>query len=231
MKKLFAILTVLVMLCCSAAFAEATDVLGDWYLVELQGEGLSINPASMGMEITMTLNEDNTMTMVSAMGGEDAETQTGTWALTENGITMTQEDETTELTLVDGQLTMNMEGNGLVFAREPAEAEPLPAPVAAESEDAFFGTWKMSAINMMGMMLPVDALGGDESFLTVEAGKATITSGEETYEYATTFADGALTLTLEDETQVAQLNDDGSLSIVAAEMEELSIITYFEKAE
>ena len=77
--------------------------------------------------------------------------------------------------------------------------------MAAESEDAFLGSWKLTQVDMDGILLPVDMLAtmGMEisASLTVEASKASIVLtffGTElpVIEGATAFSDGALAMTV-----------------------------------
>ena len=235
MKKLFALMTVLVMLLCSAAIAETAEITGEWYMTEMNMEGMSINPATMGMDIMMVLNEDGTATLTSVTGEDEPQVQEAAWKQEESGIVLTIEEETTTLTLEDGSLKMALdENNYYLFAREKAEAAPLPTPVAAENEEAFFGTWTMSQIEMGGIMLPASMMGMDAAVMTVEAGKVVVTSGEENTEYTSAFADGALTITenIENaEPMSLVLNDDGSLAMPVAFGEEVMMTVYFTKAE
>lgn len=236
MKKLFAMLTVLVMLLSAAAFAETVDLTGQWYLVEAMMGEMSINPAAMQMEMTLTLNEDGTVVASQAQGEEEPEVTDGTWELTDEGVVLTMGETSSVLAIgVDGRLAMDMDGEGyFFFGREPAEAEPLPQAVAAESEEAFLGVWNTSIIEMMGMTFPADE--SSVTTLTVEPGKLSITTANDdgAEEYTTEFADGVLILTPTDgesDTMTLQLNDDGSVAIPVMLGEEVFMTMYYEKAE
>ena len=234
MKKLLAILTMLAVLLTAVAFAEAADVIGEWYLVDMVMGETSINPAAMGMNMTLVLNEDGTMTATNSYGDTEPETAEGTWELSDGNLVIALDDTPDTVLIQDGQLKMEMGEEGyFVFGREPVTAPELPVAVPAENEDAFLGTWKMSQINMGGMVMPAAAMGA-ETIMTVEAGKAVIGSEDSNDEYATAFADGVLTLTSAEEgsdPMTVELNNDGSISISVSMGEELSMVMYFEKAE
>ena len=64
MKKLFCVMLALVMACAMLAVTaeDAADYLGDWYLVEMKMGDTGMNPSDLGMNMTMTVNEDGTVT-------------------------------------------------------------------------------------------------------------------------------------------------------------------------
>ena len=49
-------------------------------------EGMSINPATMGMDIMMVLNEDGTATLTSVTGEDEPQVQEAAWKQEESGI-------------------------------------------------------------------------------------------------------------------------------------------------
>ena len=231
MKKLLSVLVVLTMVLCASALAE--DLSGTWYLTEgIMGE-LSINAASMGMDITIELNADGSAVITSNYEGAESEVQTGTWALSENGVTITSEGEPIELSLEDGKLCLRMdEESAMVFGRERVEAVALPAALAAESEEVFLGSWKATDVSMMGIVVPAEAAGMGMS-MVVEPGKVTVDTGDGEPEVMdTAFADGAMTLTKDGELNGRLvLNDDGSISIEMDLGEDSVMAIYFAKAE
>ena len=84
MKKLVSLIIALAMLCLMVpAMAEETLPTGEWYLISVSAEGTQVDPAVFGMEMTLTLNEDGTCTMVSE------ETEEGTWTFEGNTLTIT----------------------------------------------------------------------------------------------------------------------------------------------
>lgn len=236
MKKLLAVALALALL-CAVALAETAEVVGEWYLIEARFGDTVLPTAALGMEMTLTFNEDGTGAMLSPTEEGDRSAELA-WKLVDEGIEMTVQtldeegnakEETAVVTLEDGQLLMNEEGGSLVFSRDAAEAPALPAPVAAESEEAFLGVWNMSTVNMNGIPLPA-ATFGMEGTLTVEAGKAVMGDDEEADEYATEFVDGILKLSREEETLNLELYDDGSVGITQQLDEETTMAILFVKA-
>lgn len=244
MKKLVSLLIVLCMaLAMIPAMADET-LAGDWYLVELLFGEESMNPAMLGMNMVMTLDEDGTGIMVSVSEDEDEpDTEPVTWKATETGLRMTitddDETETMEFVLEDGLLKSEMEGLGMVFSREAPEDVVLPEAIVAESEDEFVGEWMINSMVIDGTMIPA-SLFGLEITVIIEPGMATIISTEEDDEdetLLTTFEDGVLFGVEpdeddidEDDVTVFELNDNGWLSItqVLDEEEDSAMIMYFE---
>ena len=58
-KKITALLLTLMMLGALVS-AQAADFTGTWYLVSIDSNGVTINPADMGMEMSLNLNADGT---------------------------------------------------------------------------------------------------------------------------------------------------------------------------
>ena len=247
MKKLVSLLLAMMVACMMVpAMAEVTaeTVTGEWFVTEMLAGEMSINPADMGMEISLVLNEDGTMVMTMA-----GESQNGTWALADGKVQLTagegDEASTVEMTVEeDGTLKGGDEGQVLVFSREKPEGLVIPTPVDAESEDAFLGTWNVYMIGMDGQVMPLSMMtaAGFEigGTMTIEAGKATMSLNliVEIPEITgtTAFADGKLSLTVEGvETPfVIQATDTGALytEFVSPDAENPTVMPlYFEKAE
>lgn len=231
MKKLLSVLLVLAMLLGACALAETVDLTGEWYLTELAMGDTSVDPSALGMNITITLNGDGTAVLVSTYGDEE-ETQEGTWAQTEAGVEVVTGENPTALLLEDGKLKLDMgEEGAMIFGREKTEAPALPAAVAAESEDAFLGTWKITSVSMMGLVVPAEVAEINVT-MTVEAGKVTLLSGEEPQEIPTTFADGVLTASEPDMGEIKlSLCEDGTVSLEVSMGEAGQMIMYFTRAE
>lgn len=215
MKKLFSLLVALCMMLACCASAEAVDLTGVWY-ADL-----------MGMTMTLTLNADNTYTM-DVMG----ETDDGTWAQTETGVTMDNEMPMT-YNAEANTLVMDMQGMELVFGREAA-----PAFVAAEARtdaavEEFAGNWLADKVGFMGMTVSTTdigvglALAIDGTTVTMYMMEAEQTFADaEKVALTAEFADGALTITLPAETEeevpqtfVLKLLADGTLSCETSMMD------------
>ncbi len=222
MKKLLAIVLALCVGCMLLpAVAEEADFLGDWYLIKyIMGEQ-EIDPSMMGMSITMTFQEGGTGTAVTVQGGAETSNEFA-WELRDGQLFMTSEGEEAPVALEDGLMKIGFEGGGMVLSREAPAAAVAAEPVAAESEEAFFGTWSAAKVNMEGSVISLDmvaAMGLNlGATLTIEAGKVTVSfaflSDEAiVYEGESSFADGVLQMAMPEgqEAVVIQLLDSGEL--------------------
>ena len=201
MKKILSVILVLAMCCVLIpASAEDAPLAGTWYLTKgLNGEQelCVVNPEA----ITVTLNEDGTALLTVAAYNVSREC---TW--TSDGSVLTLE------TGVEGEepVTMTVEGDALVFSlgtstaylsRTPAEPFTLPGAAAAESAEAFDGTWIPYAQVAMGLYYPMSEAEIAAATVPVIA-NGTITvhySGDDgqlipANVYEGTFADGVLTV-------------------------------------
>ena len=233
MKKILAAALALA-LCLAAlaapALAEAADVTGDWYLTEMTAQGMTINPGDMGMYMAMNLAEDGTATVANNFSGAD-DTQTGTWTMEGDTISVTIQDDVEEFVLADGKLTAGQEGMSMLLSREmPAT---VPQAVAAESEEPFLGAWKLDSVLLNGMLIPAENYGVATHFV-IEPGKVTETSGEgeeaKVTEYTSEFGNGVLQLKAEDEDvklPVLFLNTNGGIMFILDVEEGVSMTMYF----
>lgn len=97
----------------------------------------SLDPAALGMEATIILNEDGTCAL-TMMGMEE----TGTWIAVDNGVSMTDAaGDTDTLLYIDGALTMTEEGITLAFT--PAVEESYAVVLANQTIADFNGNWKL----------------------------------------------------------------------------------------
>lgn len=223
MKKFLAILLVLCMGCMLLpAMAEGTDFLGDWYLIKYIMDGQEIDPSMLGMSLTMTFKEGGIGVATTVQGGEETPNDF-TWELRDGALIMISEGEEATIAFEDGLMNVSVSGGGMIFSREaPASVAPAE-PVAAESEEAFLGSWTAVKANMEGTIIPLDILVSTTGLnvgaeLTIEAGKVTVSflflSDEPVvYEGASTFADGVLQMAMPEgqEPVVIQLLDSGEL--------------------
>ena len=231
MKKIFALLLTLAMLVGAVALAEAADLTGTWYLNELNLDGVALSPASMGLEMTIVLNEDGTTTATYEGEGE-SETGEGTWSVDGDVITITIEDDPYDFTLVDGNLVSDDEDMGMTFGREKVEGEtyePAPAKEDAALED-YAGDWTATKLGFGAMFLDPSLVFGEDSDITAAIEGSTVTLNgylffDETIE--TEFADGALVYTYPEDSIMysgssitIQVLEDDSLSVLLASEDE-----------
>ena len=219
MKKILAILiaAVLALSTCGVALAEeaADSPVGVWYLQSMeQQEGMQMDAtvlSSMGMTLTLTLNEDGTAVM--NMSGTEQE---GTW--TEDGTLNFGETPLT-FSVEDGQLQFEQNGSKAVFGPEPAETktyEITPAVTDPALED-FNGNYKAVIYYAMGMQLPMNVLGVDFS-LDIQDGKVAFT--ETDYDRENGYA---VSGTVEKEF-TAEVAEDGTLFVDFAGEEVLTAL-------
>ena len=236
-KTVSLILAVCMMALVVAAVAEMDFAGTTWYLTSAEQNGTTINPAEYGMSISMTLNADGTSSMVAY--GEEV---SGSWSLSDGILTVTDDTGTpAEFTLGDdGALILEMDGGKMFFTQDAPEApaaDDSAGYLTAESEEAFFGSYRPVSASMLGIDIPLEQLFGDVAVLTVEAGKVITTIGEGenalTSEEATVFEDGMLKVVGEDGESVSatvQLAEDGSIVLVM-EQDGMSLTISTEKVE
>ena len=197
MKKLISLFLALI-LCCALIPAGAEDVslTGTWYMAGATAEGTEIQVVDPEA-ITLTINEDGTFLLTASSYGASQE---GTWTVADSVLSLKAQDQTTDLQISGDSLEINMGTTVVSLSRTPAEAAPFPAPVVAESADAFNGIWIPCAQVTSGMYakMPEEAI-AQYGKISIDDGKVSVLydSGSGEYvtaiTYETAFADGILT--------------------------------------
>ena len=202
MKKLIPLILILCMACMLVPAVAEDDITGDWYLTQMEMNGARVDIAGTGMVMVFSFNADGTVHESMEMMGEKQEMD-GTWTMDGNTVNLTANGQSQTLTYTDGVLTIESDGQTGILTREAPAAVEKPGVVAAESEEAFFGTWKLVAADMMGIYMTIDQIPGYDGTITIEAGKlvSEMAMGEgqemQKSEAATEFADGKLTMRFE----------------------------------
>ncbi len=228
MLKKFTALLLAVFMLTALATAQSAEYTGVWYLLSIESEGVTLNPADMGMEMTITLNDDGSG-LVSSTGEEETP---ATWTLEDDVLTVVAEEDPLSLVLnEEGQLVASIEGTTMIFDREPPVAGfEAAAEVAAEDIADFDGTWNITMVNAYGMVVPFAAMaesGLEDATVLIENG--VLTAFEVTSEEAGTLVDGKLMIgsSMGDEyAQSVSLLEDGTLAF-----NYMGIIFYCEKVE
>ena len=232
MKKLISLVLILCMACMLIPAVAEEDVTGTWYLVEVVTQGMTINPADMGMKSMVTLNADGTLKATMEMMGESQE-QDGTWAQDGDTLTINQNDSTNAMTIIDGKLVISDGEQSMIYGREEAVASPKAATVAAESEEAFLGTWSIVALDIMGVHATKDqfaSFGLDDYDVTlvIEPGKVILKSSysgsESTSEMESVFADGKLTVTIPDLAESLKAAAEAGLEISMSDTQSIELV-------
>ena len=209
----------------------AEAFVGVWYLNEMQMEGMSISPASFGVEMTIELKADG-IAVGNSVQGEEVENKEGTWALEGDTVTVTIDDEPMVFTVQEGNLVADSDGMVMVFGTEKVEAE-IFEPAAARTdaaEEEFAGAWTAFKINMDGSYMDA-ALLGEEITATIEGTTVTLNGflfdGDA---FETQYADGALAFSVEDPESAliagikTELLEDGTMALTITASEDLVLI-------
>lgn len=218
MKQLIAVILSLALFCLLIpAVAEEASPAGTWYLKAASKDGADIQVVDPE-GIVVKVNEDGTFAII--VGGV---TRNGTWTREDSSVfTMAlAEDDKTEFTLDGEELVFELTGTIVRMSRTPGEKPEGPAAVAAESADAFEGTWIPFAQLEYGLYAELSEE-GKAGYATVQIGDGKVRSlfsnGEggfsELAAYEASVADGKLTF--EDSAfipfkAVLTLLDDGTL--------------------
>ncbi len=243
MKKFVSLLVVLMMACMLLPAVAEEDLTGDWYLVDVAG----MNPADMGMSITMTLNADGTANMVSIMSGTDL-SQDGTWRIEGDKLIVSTNDGApdTEMTIGDGVLTGDMGGGAIATFSRDASATAETTVFAEVNPDAqpedFNGNWYATHVSMQGMTISVEAAMAMGQFdevpvLSFQDGKIAISGslemlfGEEGFDLTYENGGYGYTVTVGENSMGFYLNmlQDGMMQFTVSMGQD--IIIYFAKAE
>lgn len=222
MKKLIALTLILCMACMLVPAMADESIVGTWYLSEISAQGQSFSPATIGMSMSFDLKEDGTAEGVTSYGSE-SQAATGTWKLEGETISITADNATLSGPFTGESFTLESPDGSMIFTRNAPEAA-APAggnTVAADGEAAFYGTWTLSCVEIMGQSVPVEmfaAFGLDMKITaTIEAGKTTLAmtyNGEgQEKELPSSFRDGKLYLADEDSEIALALTEGGALTL------------------
>lgn len=184
MKKLLLLLLTLVMLFGCTAVAETTtvDYTGVWTLTSLEAAGVTMDMtmlAQMGMDMTMAVNADGTM-FTTTMGV----TEHGTWVVTEQGIAITDDEETIEIAYVNDTLRIEEDGAAMILTRGELAAQ-TEAAVQVDANAADFdyaGSWIITGVEMLGMTMDAETVGVSGDMALYEDGVCVLTMMDESQE-------------------------------------------------
>ena len=215
---------------------EGEPFFGTWELTSLLVEGKECDPAFVGIDMTLTFNEDGTAT-----SDDGVEPYTTTWSVS-YGYAIVEGD----IFAIDenGQLVFEVEGDAMFFTRiveEPAvipaeDEEPFadpvedkePAIIPAEDEEpaadpigdedvtftpvgaegeSFLGLWTLDTIVMDGESFPSALFGISMTLTFCEDGSVALVDGEDASTGSWHIEDGAAVV----DGMVLTINDDGKL--------------------
>ncbi len=211
----------------AAADSDASSFVGEWYLTGANMGGTVIAPSALGMSMSMTLEDDGSL-FAEAYYGDEPDVTTGTWTYENGVVTAVMEGEPGEMRYENDELHYQLsETMTFIFSREQPEPEDQPVHVYADSEDDFLGDWSFEWVGTNGGLISASALGGSGS-LSIRPGELTMTTDGTSATYPTTFEDGVLQFTTENEgLMLIELNDNGWLSITTEEEGDIVMSMYF----
>ena len=221
MKKLIALTLILCMACMLVPAMADESIVGTWYLSEISAQGQSFSPATFGMSMSFDLKEDGTADGVTSYGSE-SQAVTGTWKLEGETISITVDNSTLSGSFTGESFAIESPDGSMIFTRNAPEAAPAAGnTVAADGEAAFYGTWVLSSVEIMGQSVPVEmfaAFGLDMKITaTIEAGKTTLAmtyNGEsQQKDLSSSFRDGKLYLADEGSEIALALTEGGALTL------------------
>ena len=233
MRKLISAILALVLCVAGCAFAEALDVTGAWYLNVIESEGVQLDPALLGSELTLTLNADGSAELESF-----GETGFANWYMENGNVIISYEDGQTMTACPDnGNLVIDEAESDMtmILGRQKQELQNyVPAAVnSAPSMQDFEGAWRATIIDMMGMQMPMEVLGmqlvvdiaGDSAIVTHAEGETNTV-----YTAPLKLEGSVLTVEAVDDQMPMnlQLLQDGKM-VYTEETEGLAMLMYFEK--
>lgn len=179
MKKGLSVLVALAMFLTLAVpvLAEAASVAGVWTMTGMISSGVEIDPASMGMEMSMELAEDGTGTLTAFGIGSEV-----TWTFDGATLDVTDPDGTVSFELQeDGTLRADISGMETIWSSgvvDSTEEAPVETPaVATDVEDgAAVGVWQLVSASTANIAVDLQAMGLEILIEFAEDGTCTMTT-------------------------------------------------------
>ena len=130
--------------------ANAQDLTGEWVLAKMIYQGIDLDPAVIGLQMSATLNPDGTFTLLSAQGGDETKNEAW-WKLEDGKILVSETGEAPwgpGMTVKEDSLVIDSNGNTLFLVRQ----ENLEAFRARTQQEAGQGTKRDEKVELT----PVD---------------------------------------------------------------------------
>lgn len=218
MKKGLSVLVALAMLLTLAVpvLAEAASVAGVWTMTGMISSGVEIDPASMGMEMSMELAEDGTGTLTAFGIGSEV-----TWTFDGATLDVTDPDGTVSFELQeDGTLRADISGMETIWSFgvvDSTEEAPVETPaVATDVEDgAAVGVWQLVSASTANIAVDLQAMGLEILIEFAEDGTCTMTTNgvSETGAWTQDGANISMTDDASGTELVFQMLEDGTLLV------------------
>jgi hypothetical protein len=177
---------------------SAESILGSWTLKTMEGEGLTLDAAALGVEMIFDFRDNGTVVISSE--GEDS---TDPYTFADNTIVITEETGDVQGVYDPKTDTLAFEQDNvkLVFVRtgsETAETEPTQAPEKAPvdaTEEDMAGTWTLTKAIVSGIEVPASTMGTEMTFVFQANGTgAMVYNGNTTEGLNWTVAEGTVKL-------------------------------------
>ena len=216
MKRTISLLLVcLLLLVALPVSAEADSLAGTWVLSSLEAEGLAVAPAELGLEMTITLQEDGSAEM--AMPG--VSTETGSWTVDGESLSITDSAGTPQVFTVSENGTLSTDANGavMIFVREGAElpaveSEALPAVLEEVTLADFDGEWTATHGMAMGVEVSLEML-GMQMDMSISDGSVTVSDSTSSQVMEAVLDGNALVVDMSGVEVPLYLRDDGTLAM------------------
>ena len=171
MRKLISLVLVLCMACMLVPAMADDDISGEWY------------GGVQGQPLILSLNADGSYTM-SLM---ESDASSGTWVLDDPTLTMHDTEGDYDIVMVYRDSALNFDEMGITLTKDP---ENLPAKIevaaekAADSAEAFFGTWKCVYVEQNGSIVDLALVDVYFPDITIADGSLTFVPASEDDEMA-----------------------------------------------
>ena len=237
MRKLISLLLVLCMACMLVPAVADEAFTGDWYLKTMIMGETEYDAAAMGYNISMSINEDGTMTMISPTSPDPIP---GTWTLEGDQITVTVEEEPASGPVTAESITLASKEYTMIFTREAPAAIVLADVKAAGAAEDFYGSYLCKYVEMEGSLMDISTM-GYATGLTVSADGLEILPTNDDDMMAFTlgimamspagFEDGALKLTSgtnpEGMDSKLELLEDGMIRLSVVKIEDNDAMVFY----
>ena len=164
------------------------DIIGVWYLYSVYGQDAVFSD----VEITLNFKKGGKMTITVNDGTKEGSgTESFTWKINKNGMVVLNNKYMSMSFYQAGNGEIG-DDSGRTYSKKKSDLRRLPKTVAAESEQAFFGTWKVAYDydENQKVLWPISRVENpyiklDEVRVVISEGKVdlTIPSAEEEYQY------------------------------------------------
>ena len=156
MKKLISLILILCMACMLIPAMADADITGEWYLKTMKMGEQEYDAQALGVNVVLTVNADNTAGMLTPDGPDPVP---GTWALDGDQLTVTFEGAAMAGTAAEDALTVEADGQVMIFTREAPVAITVADVKAAGAAEEFYGEYTLAYMDQDGKIMDLAGLG------------------------------------------------------------------------